>query len=194
MCAGCGCQIFDQFILKVAPNMEWHADCLKCSECGQYLDENTTCFVRDGKTYCKLDYSRAEILKLFTSKCSRCHQYFTKNDFVMRAKYKIYHTECFRCDICDKLLLPGDEYSLKENEIYCRQDHDQLEETNKYQLENNSKSPTTLTNDCIESKNGKFRGEEEKKNAFFVFYYTKKKRCMRIAATTGTTIPVMTEV
>ncbi|CAF0962213.1 unnamed protein product, partial [Didymodactylos carnosus] len=149
MCAGCGCQILDKFILKVAPDMEWHASCLKCNECGKYLDENTTCFVRDGKTYCKMDYTR-----LFTSKCSKCHQNFTRNDFVMRAKYKIYHTECFRCDICDKLLLPGDEYSLKENEIYCRADHDQLEKTNRYQIENISNSPAR-TNDCGESKNGK---------------------------------------
>jgi hypothetical protein len=55
---GCNCQIHDQFILRVAPNLEWHAACLKCCECQRFLDENCTCFVREGKTFCKDDYVR----------------------------------------------------------------------------------------------------------------------------------------
>ncbi|KAJ4447776.1 Insulin protein enhancer protein isl-1, partial [Periplaneta americana] len=56
LCVGCGAQIHDQYILRVAPDLEWHAACLKCAECHQFLDETCTCFVRDGKTYCKRDY------------------------------------------------------------------------------------------------------------------------------------------
>ncbi|XP_033611958.1 insulin gene enhancer protein ISL-2 [Fukomys damarensis] len=67
MCVGCGSQIHDQFILRVSPDLEWHAACLKCAECSQYLDETCTCFVRDGKTYCKRDYAR-----LFGIKCAKC--------------------------------------------------------------------------------------------------------------------------
>lgn len=51
-----------QYILRVAPDLEWHAACLKCQECRQFLDESCTCFVRDGKTYCKRDYVRWESL------------------------------------------------------------------------------------------------------------------------------------
>lgn len=58
ICAGCNCQIYDQYLLKVTPDLEWHVQCLKCSECGQFLDENTTCFVVEGKTFCKYDYIR----------------------------------------------------------------------------------------------------------------------------------------
>jgi len=58
LCVGCGGRIHDQWILRVAPNLEWHAACLKCAECQQFLDEKCTCFVRDGKTYCKRDYVR----------------------------------------------------------------------------------------------------------------------------------------
>ncbi|KGL84160.1 Insulin gene enhancer protein ISL-1 [Tinamus guttatus] len=58
LCVGCGNQIHDQYILRVSPDLEWHAACLKCAECDQYLDETCTCFVRDGKTYCKRDYIR----------------------------------------------------------------------------------------------------------------------------------------
>uniref|UniRef100_A0A8C9N3J0 LIM zinc-binding domain-containing protein n=1 Tax=Serinus canaria TaxID=9135 RepID=A0A8C9N3J0_SERCA len=49
------------YILRVSPDLEWHAACLKCAECNQYLDETCTCFVRDGKTYCKRDYIRYAI-------------------------------------------------------------------------------------------------------------------------------------
>ena len=89
MCFGCGTQITDQFILRVAPDLEWHAKCLKCSECGQYLDENCTCFVRNGKLFCKNDY-----LRLFSKKCFKCNDGFKKNDFVMRANNRIYHVDC----------------------------------------------------------------------------------------------------
>ncbi|KAK7069959.1 Insulin protein enhancer protein isl-1, partial [Halocaridina rubra] len=59
VCMGCGAVINDQYILRVAPDMEWHAACLKCAECQQFLDETCTCFVREGKTYCKRDYIEA---------------------------------------------------------------------------------------------------------------------------------------
>lgn len=55
-CYGCRQEIYDQYILQVSPDMEWHAQCLKCFECEQYLDESCTCFVKDRKTYCKRDY------------------------------------------------------------------------------------------------------------------------------------------
>ena len=58
LCVGCGSPIQDQYILRVAPDLEWHASCLKCVECGVFLDENCTCFVRDGKTFCRRDYVR----------------------------------------------------------------------------------------------------------------------------------------
>lgn len=58
ICVGCKGPILDQFILRVAPNQEWHGSCLKCSECKMSLDETCTCFVRDQKIYCKNDYVR----------------------------------------------------------------------------------------------------------------------------------------
>ncbi|XP_009892517.1 PREDICTED: insulin gene enhancer protein ISL-1 [Charadrius vociferus] len=58
LCVGCNNQIHDQYILRVSPDFKWHAACLKCAECNQYLDKTCTCFVRDGKTNCKRDYIR----------------------------------------------------------------------------------------------------------------------------------------
>ncbi|XP_022099648.1 insulin gene enhancer protein ISL-1-like [Acanthaster planci] len=121
-CVGCGGQIQDQYILRVAPDLEWHAACLKCGDCEAYLDETCTCFVRDGKPYCKRDY-----LRLFGTKCAKCGQSFDKNDFVMRARNKIYHIECFRCVACSRQLIPGDEFALREDGLFCKADHEMLE-------------------------------------------------------------------
>lgn len=133
LCVGCGAQIHDQYILRVAPDLEWHAACLKCAECHQFLDENCTCFVRDGKTYCKRDYVR-----LFGTKCDKCSLSFSKNDFVMRAKTKIYHIECFRCSACERQLIPGDEFALREDGLFCKEDHEVLEKATNGENNNNN--------------------------------------------------------
>ncbi|XP_046859071.1 insulin gene enhancer protein ISL-1-like isoform X2 [Xenia sp. Carnegie-2017] len=122
LCVGCGAQINDKFLLRVSPDLEWHTTCLKCSECSVALDETCTCFVRDGKTYCKRDYYR-----LFGKKCAKCNQGFNKKDYVMRVKNKIFHVECFRCVACTKQLLRGDEFALREDGLFCKEDHIILE-------------------------------------------------------------------
>ncbi|XP_063955860.1 insulin gene enhancer protein ISL-1-like [Lytechinus pictus] len=122
LCVGCGGSIQDQYILRVAPDLEWHAACLRCADCSTYLDETCTCFVRDGKPYCKRDY-----LRLFGTKCAKCAQGFTKNDFVMRARNKIYHIDCFRCVACSRQLIPGDEFALREDGLFCKADHEVME-------------------------------------------------------------------
>ncbi|OTF73881.1 insulin gene enhancer protein ISL-1-like protein [Euroglyphus maynei] len=115
LCVGCGSEIYDQYILRVSPDLEWHASCLKCADCQQYLDESCTCFVRDGKTYCKRDY-----LRLFGAKCAKCSMCFSKTDLVMRARNKIYHVECFRCAVCARQLTRGDEFVLKFDDLFCK--------------------------------------------------------------------------
>ncbi|RWS16306.1 LIM class homeodomain transcription factor: islet subclass-like protein [Dinothrombium tinctorium] len=122
LCFGCGDQIYDQYILRVSPDLEWHAACLKCTECHQYLDETCTCFVKDGKTYCKCDY-----LRLFGAKCAKCCEGFSKDDFVMRARSKIYHVDCFKCIACSKKLITGDEFALRDDGLFCKADHEVLE-------------------------------------------------------------------
>ncbi|XP_063596675.1 insulin gene enhancer protein ISL-1-like [Penaeus indicus] len=139
-CMGCGAVINDQYILRVAPDMEWHAACLKCVECQQFLDETCTCFVRDGKTYCKGDYVR-----LFGAKCDKCGSVFTRTDMVMRARSKIFHLDCFRCRCCGKQLLPGDEFALRDDGLFCRFDFDAIkEETRDHEMtdDNHNTDPT----------------------------------------------------
>ena len=40
----------------------------------------------------------------------------------MRARNKIYHTECFRCVACERQLIPGDEFALREEGLFCKAD------------------------------------------------------------------------
>ena len=41
----------------------------------------------------------------------------------MRAKNKIFHLECFRCVACDKQLVPGDEFALRPDGLFCKEHH-----------------------------------------------------------------------
>ncbi|KAG8228340.1 hypothetical protein J437_LFUL009385 [Ladona fulva] len=62
--------------------------------------------------------------QLFGTKCDKCGLSFSKNDFVMRAKTKIYHIDCFRCTACERQLIPGDEFALREDGLFCKEDHE----------------------------------------------------------------------
>ncbi|GAB0203445.1 insulin gene enhancer protein ISL-1 [Grus japonensis] len=68
-----------------------------------------------------------KIERLYGIKCAKCSIGFSKNDFVMRARTKVYHIECFRCVACSRQLIPGDEFALREDGLFCRADHDVME-------------------------------------------------------------------
>ncbi|CAI4225726.1 unnamed protein product [Auanema sp. JU1783] len=124
ICALCNLEIVDQFILRVHPDMEFHASCLKCHECQRNLDESCTTFVRDRRTYCRDDYMR-----LFATKCSRCDQVFGRHEMVMRARDVVFHVNCFNCVACQRLLKTGDEFQIKGDRLYCKDDCRNLMQT-----------------------------------------------------------------
>ena len=53
LCHFCGKAIQDKFVTTVL-DRSWHAECVKCSECGVQLDQK--CFAREGKIFCKQDF------------------------------------------------------------------------------------------------------------------------------------------
>lgn len=61
--------------------------------------------------------------RLFGIKCAKCNLGFSSSDLVMRARDSVYHIECFRCSVCSRQLLPGDEFSVRDDELLCRADH-----------------------------------------------------------------------
>ncbi|XP_024150642.1 insulin gene enhancer protein isl-2b isoform X5 [Oryzias melastigma] len=68
----------------------------------------------------------AKEIMLFGIKCAKCNLGFSSSDLVMRARDNVYHIECFRCSMCSRQLLPGDEFSLQEGDLLCRADHSML--------------------------------------------------------------------
>lgn len=61
----------------------------------------------------------------------------------MRARSKIYHMECFRCVACERQLVPGDEFALREDGLFCKDDHEVLEKA--VNGENNMATPPAVT-------------------------------------------------
>ena len=73
-------------------------------------------------------YCTFYLFRLFGTKCAKCSCIFTKNDLVMRAKNKIFHIDCFRCAACCRQLIPGDEFTLRDDGLYCKADHSSHED------------------------------------------------------------------
>jgi len=96
-CAGCDRRISDQYLLRVAPDLEWHAACLKCVDCGQSLDETCTCFVRGGKTYCRRDYIRSVRLLVHTKSNTTTFQ-ITHLFQLYSCHYHLYPYRVIRCN------------------------------------------------------------------------------------------------
>ncbi|RVE65542.1 hypothetical protein OJAV_G00117440 [Oryzias javanicus] len=116
VCRGCDRIICDRFLLWVNGAC-WHEACLRCAACRQPLA--TTCYVNDTKLYCRRDYRR-----LFSVKCSGCLERIEATDLVMRALERVYHLSCFCCCICEHQLCKGDEFVLKEGQLFCKQDYE----------------------------------------------------------------------
>lgn len=96
-CAGCGKRIVERYLLK-ALDIFWHEDCLKCGCCDCRLGEvGSTLYIKANLMLCKRDY-----LRLFgnTGSCSACNKMIPAYEMVMRAKYNVYHLECFACFAC----------------------------------------------------------------------------------------------
>lgn len=85
----------------------------------------------------------------------------------MRAKNKIYHIECFRCTACSRQLIPGDEFALRDDGLFCKADHEVLERSGILQNGegtqlNNNNSNTANNNICSPnstSSEGKINGQ-----------------------------------
>lgn len=80
---------------------------------------------------------------------------FVKSDFIMRARENAYHIDCFRCVACSRQLIPGDEFALREDGLFCKADHDVVERANSIKDENSDceSSPSTKSVNSINNNN-----------------------------------------
>lgn len=117
--------------------------------------------------------------RLFGTKCDKCSQCFSKNDYVMRAKTKIYHVECFRCCACMRRLETGDEFALRQDGLFCRHDHDVLEggkhctgASNISGNENNNNATLTNNNHHLHPNDGSMSGKQEIFKNILLLYFS----------------------
>ena len=113
-CSFCGDIITDRYIFQVA-NRSWHSQCLRCSICHTIMDTHASCFLREDRLYCKIDYA-----KMFGTKCFKCCRMISPTDWVRKAKEQIYHLACFSCDSCKRQLSTGEEFGIAENRVLCK--------------------------------------------------------------------------
>ncbi|CAL8321852.1 unnamed protein product [Lota lota] len=115
-CAGCQRSISERFLMRVNGS-SWHEECLQCAVCRQPL--NNTCYFKDRKLYCKVDYQQ-----VFSTKCRGCREKIAPIEFVMRALDGVYHLGCFRCCVCQRRLCKGDQFVVRQGRLLCKHDYE----------------------------------------------------------------------
>ncbi|XP_063236448.1 LIM homeobox transcription factor 1-alpha-like [Bacillus rossius redtenbacheri] len=115
-CGVCLRPIRDRYVMRVA-NASYHERCLRCFACGGRLAH--TCFARDSKLYCRLDYDR-----LYVKKCLGCAERVAPEELVMRALDSVFHLRCFVCVVCGARLQKGDQFVVKQGQLFCRPDYE----------------------------------------------------------------------
>lgn len=55
-CYGCSKSIDDMYYLVAGDQFYWHFNCLKCDSCSIMLNEQSKCYLTNGKFYCTQHY------------------------------------------------------------------------------------------------------------------------------------------
>ncbi|KAK9882002.1 hypothetical protein WA026_018854 [Henosepilachna vigintioctopunctata] len=116
LCGMCCQPIIERYLLRIA-DLSYHEHCVQCYACGDKLHQ--TCFVRDTKLFCRIDYDR-----LYIKKCLGCSERVAPEELVMRASENIFHLRCFVCVVCGIRLQKGDLYIIKQGQLFCRADYE----------------------------------------------------------------------
>lgn len=120
------------------------------------------------------------IFRLFGTKCAKCGLGFSKNDFVMRAKTKIFHIDCFRCVACSRQLIPGDEFALRDDGLFCKADHDVVERASgplcdpgsPLSNNNNNNNDSSSVNNNNKKSHSEKNGLQLAGNIFYVYFFS----------------------
>uniref|UniRef100_T1KKP6 Arrowhead n=2 Tax=Tetranychus urticae TaxID=32264 RepID=T1KKP6_TETUR len=110
-CYGCGLSLATSPLIALISghHHQWHTDCLRCSECEESLSTERSCYLKNGRIYCKKDYLN---LVRANVKCSKCFRIISPNDWVRRAGSHVYHLACFACDLCQRQMSTGEQFTI----------------------------------------------------------------------------------
>merc|ERR1719376_819262 len=100
-CARCNKPIRERYFVKIDQS-DWHERCVVCCVCEQVLVDQ--CYVRKGNIYCHQHYTNLKM-------CKRCCQPIAANSKVFPGPV---HVECFSCEICSRLMKPGEQYCKRD--------------------------------------------------------------------------------
>ena len=124
-CAKCQSPIADDFIFNVANKDEvqhmgpLHEKCLRCFDCGLYLDSTCYSDATNNTFYCRRDYYRR-----FGPRCSGCRLHFEPDHLCTKIASSFYHPTCVVCSVCKLRLDSGSNVRVSDSDglIYC-EDH-----------------------------------------------------------------------
>lgn len=97
----------------MALGKQWHPQCFACSYCKNAFGNNSF-FLEDGLPYCEKDWN-----ELFTTKCVGCNFPIEAGDRWVEALNNNYHSQCFKCTVCNKNL-EGQSFYAKGGRPYCK--------------------------------------------------------------------------
>lgn len=93
----------------------------RCSECDDLLGQERTCFIKNGRIYCREDYAK---LVRDSVKCAKCFRIISPSDWVRKAGSSVYHLACFACDLCQRQLSTGEQFTIdtqsSESKLLCK--------------------------------------------------------------------------
>ena len=58
------------------------------------------------------------------NRCLGCGEKIGSDELVMRAVDNVFHLKCFICVVCGVRLQKGDQYVIKQSQLFCRPDYE----------------------------------------------------------------------
>lgn len=58
------------------------------------------------------------------NRCLGCTEKIGSDELVMRAVDNVFHLKCFLCVVCGVRLQKGDQYVVKQSQLFCRPDYE----------------------------------------------------------------------
>lgn len=89
----------------------YHSDCFNCSNCDANLVNESKVKEKDGRLICHECYLKT------AKKCFHCKAPITSRHTVY--KNRLFHIECFKCNLCGSNIEGGDFYETSLSEILC---------------------------------------------------------------------------